>query len=442
MINEYRYESWGRYPKTAQEAILLCRDMQTLPLPDKQDKSALPFGNGRSYGDVCLNNNGALLDCQNLNQIINFDAESGVLLCESGVLLSDILNLVVPKNWFLPVTPGTQFVTVGGAIANDVHGKNHHRAGSFGNHVLCFELLRSNGSRLFCSANENSEWFQATIGGLGLTGVITWAKIQLKRIASPYIDQEVIRYTHLNEFFSLSKESDARFEYTVAWIDCLAKGSKLGRGLFFRGNHAKATSYQLIEPPVNTLRFPIDPPFSLINNSSVWLFNKLYYHKQFISHTQKRVEYQPFFYPLDSIQKWNRIYGRKGLLQYQCVIPHVNAEASISEILRLIADTRCGSFLAVLKVFGKINSPGLLSFPRPGVTLALDFPNQGQATFDLLERLDKLTRNAGGAVYPAKDARMSAESFQSFYPNWKELTPFIDPRFSSSFWRRVTTQQK
>ncbi|NOQ14757.1 MAG: FAD-binding protein [Methyloprofundus sp.] len=440
MSNKNRYESWGRYPKTTQEAVHLYRSDATLTLPDQANKTALPFGNGRSYGDVCLNDHGTLIDCQKLNQIISFDAESGLLLCESGVLLADILKLIVPSNWFLPVTPGTQFVTVGGAIANDVHGKNHHRTGTFGKHVLCFELLRSDGSRICCSAHENPEWFQATIGGLGLTGVISWAKIQLKPIASPYIDQEIIRYANLSEFFSLSQESDTRFEYTVAWVDCLAQGSKLGRGLFFRGNHAKVANTQVIKPPAKHLSFPIDPPFSLINNSSLWLFNTLYYHKQMNARSQKQGHYQPFFYPLDSLQKWNRIYGHKGLLQYQCVIPHMNAEAGISEILKHIAAARCGSFLAVLKVFGEINSPGLLSFPRPGVTLALDFPNQGQATFALLERLDALTRDAGGAVYPAKDARMSAQSFQSYYPHWQQLSPFIDPRFSSSFWRRVTAQ--
>ncbi|HEY7712441.1 MAG TPA: FAD-binding oxidoreductase [Candidatus Entotheonella sp.] len=433
-----RYQSWGRYPRATQEVVAPYWRSEPLPLHGHEGKAVLPFGNGRSYGDVCLNDGGVLLACRGLDRFIHFDPTQGLLRCEAGVLLSEILKLVVPQGWFLPVTPGTQFVTVGGAIANDIHGKNHHRAGTFGCHVRCFELLRSDGTRFLASPIENRDWFGATIGGLGLTGVITWAEIQLKRIANPYIDQDTIRYGNLDDFFSLSRDSDTTFDYTVAWVDCLAKGRDLGRGLFIRGNHAKDAGERPRKTSTVHVTFPVDPPFALVNGLSIKLFNTLYYRKQRKSQVSNKTHYVPFFYPLDAIYAWNRLYGSRGFLQYQCVVPSAHAASAVREILERIAAARTGSFLAVLKVFGDVASPGLLSFPRAGATLALDFPNQGQKTFALLDRLDEVTRAANGAVYPAKDSRMSAASFKTYYPQWQALEPFIDPQFSSSFWRRVT----
>ena len=406
-------------------------------LPIDSEKSMLPFGNGRSYGDCCLNDRGILVDARGLDRFIAFDAQTGTLRCEAGVLLSEVLALTVPRGWFLPVTPGTQFVTVAGALANDVHGKNHHRAGTFGRHVRCFELLRSNGTRLQCSSAENPDWFRATIGGLGLTGLITWVEIQLKAVPGPEIEQEIIRFGRLEEFFQLSRESDLTFEYTVAWIDCAAKGASLGRGLYIRGNPAEGRRPRRANAGAIRVTVPFDPPFALVNGPSLRLFNALYYRKQLRARSHSTVHYSRFFYPLDAIGAWNRIYGSNGMLQYQCVIPHRHAEEAIPEILREVADAGTGSFLAVLKLFGDLPSPGLLSFPRPGATLALDFPNLGKLTFDLLDRLDAITMAAGGALYPAKDARMSADTFRKSFPDWGELKRFIDPRFSSSFWRRV-----
>ena len=433
------YQSWGRFPSAEHDVHCLSARPDDWQLAKLPDRPLLVFGNGRSYGDVCLNDGGVLIDCRALNRIISFDEERGVLHCEAGVLLSDILQRIVPKGWFLPVTPGTKFATIGGAIANDVHGKNQHRSGTFGCHLTCFELLRSDGTRLRCLPTENADYFGATIGGLGLTGVITWAEFTLKKIPSPYITQEVIRFSSLSDFFELSATSDRAFEYTVAWIDCLAKGRSLGRGLFMRGNHAEPEVCPQQTKPRLQFTFPFDPPFALVNNLSLRLFNTLYYYKQLRKHAKSVVHYDPFFYPLDTIRFWNRMYGSRGFLQYQCVVPPDDAPAAIEEILDRIAIAGTGSFLAVLKTFGDRTSPGLLSFPRPGVTLALDFPYQGKTTLDLFERLDEITRAAGGAVYPAKDGRMSANSFRAYYPHWRELVPFIDPRFSSSFWRRVTS---
>jgi FAD/FMN-containing dehydrogenase len=439
-MTDNRYQSWGRYPKVEQQAIKVCWRDDPLPTESVKDKTFLPFGNGRSYGDVCLNDGGMLLDCRQLDRFIRFDPNTGVLRCEGGVLLSDILKLTVSKGWFLPVTPGTQFVTVGGAIANDVHGKNHHKAGTFGSHVLCLELLRSDGVRLVCSPDNNTEFYRATIGGLGLTGVISWAEIQLHHINNPCVAQETIRFKNLGEFFSLARESDQDYEHTVAWIDCLAKGEQLGRGLFIRGNHAESSAGKLIKPSTRRWTFPVDPPIALINGLTLKLFNELYYRKQWSDRVKRLVHYEPFFYPLDAVYGWNRVYGSKGFFQYQCAVPTEQAEFAIRDILERIARAGVGSFLAVLKLFGDRPSPGLLSFPMPGATLALDFPNQGEKTQRLLDQLDEVTREAGGRIYPGKDARMRPEDFQTGYRHWKTMEACIDPHISSTFWRRVTAK--
>lgn len=431
------FESWGRIAFGPQTGVRF--DERTAPLPRAASGApGLPFGNGRSYGDSCLNTGGVLIDCRRLDRFIAFDHETGVLRCEAGVLLADILAVAVPLGWFPPVCPGTQFVTVGGAIANDVHGKNHHRAGAFGCHVRCFELLRSDGARLLCSPDENADLFRATIGGLGLTGLITWAEIQLKPVANAFIDQEVIRFEKLADFFALSAASDQDFEYTVAWVDCLAGGDALGRGLFSRGNHAASIAGAAPKPPRHRLSVPVTPPLPLVNRLSLRAFNELYYRRQRGETAAKQVHYQPFFFPLDAIGNWNRLYGPRGFYQYQCVLPPAQGEAGVAEILAAVAAAGAGSFLAVLKQFGDRPSPGTLSFPRPGVTLALDFANTGDRTRRLLDRLDEIVGRCGGAIYPAKDARMSPDMFARAFPALEEFKAFVDPAFSSSFWRRVT----
>lgn len=429
-------ESWGRYPVTESRVDRLC--WRNDDCFEDTDIHVLPRGNGRSYGDVCLNHRGVLVDTLGLDRFIRFDADSGILCCESGVLLSDILELVVPLGWFLPVTPGTQYITIGGAIANDVHGKNHHQVGTFGNFLRRFELRRSDGNRLICSVEDNADWYRATIGGLGLTGLILWAEIQLRPVTNPYIEMESIRFDNLVDFMELSSSSDQDFEYTVAWIDCQASGESLGRGIFMRGNHSNSSPGKL--PTLSKKRgigIPSVIPDGLLNRATVKLFNSFYYWRHFRRHRYMTTPYMPFFYPLDKINNWNRLYGKSGFLQYQCVVP--KDSDAMQEILKLIGVRGFGSFLAVLKQFGDISSPGMMSFPRPGLTLALDFPNsRGRALFDLLEDLDGIVTSAGGAVYPAKDARMSAESFSSFYPDLGKFKEYVDPKISSSFWRRVT----
>ena len=427
------FASWGNIPRVAQQVFVL--DNRRTSLPATGDKTLLAYGKGRSYGDVCLNDGNIILPTHFLDKYISFDHEAGVVRCEAGICLQDLLTFIIPHGYFIPVTPGTKYVTVGGMIANDVHGKNHHRAGTIGKHVLQFELLRSNGDRLICSPTQNSNYYSATIGGLGLTGLITWAEIQLKPIESAYIQEETIPFSSLAEFMNLTTDSDAHWEYTVAWIDSLARRPNAGRGVFFRGKHADTTTDMHSVVTKKPLQVPLNMPSWVLNSLFLKAFNRLYYSLNKKDH--KLVSYDKFFYPLDGIGSWNRIYGKRGFYQYQCVVPKEDAEDIISELLAICSKSNAGSFLSVLKKFGAVPSPGMLSFPREGYTLALDFPNNGSKTTRMLDMLDDIVRRVGGAVYPAKDARMSAESFKQYYPMWQEYAEYIDSGFSSSFWRRV-----
>jgi FAD/FMN-containing dehydrogenase len=443
MVSENNHpRSWGRYPKVTSSQVVPVYWRDEMPNLASFDTSVLPYGYGRSYGDSCLNDGGVSVDVSHLTRFISFDEEQGLLKCEAGVSLADILEVMVPRGWFVPVSPGTKFVSVGGAIANDVHGKNHHSAGTFGRHVTQFELLRSTGERLICSPEQNSELFRATIGGLGLTGVIIWAEFRMKRIVNPYIDMESIRFDSLDEFFELSAQSDNNYEYTVSWVDLLIGGPGLCRGKFMRGNSSKdpALANKPLKKRKLPLVVPIDFPSFVLNSFTVKAFNEAYYRVQKEKHVQKVVSYEPFFYPLDSVHEWNRIYGKRGFFQYQFVVPFEHGSDAMRKIMGRIHDAGEGSFLTVLKQFGDLKSPGMLSFPRPGITLALDFSNHGEKTQKFLRELDYIVEDNGGVIYPAKDARMSAESFKKYYPQWQEFEKYIDPKFSSSFWRRVTRE--
>lgn len=427
--------SWGNVLRAEHQVLDLGTRFDLIP-PTDPPGSVLAYGNGRSYGDSCLNIGAALVRTRSLDRFMGFDPSTGILRCEAGVLLDEIIRLAVPSGWFVPVTPGTRFVTVGGAIANDVHGKNHHAFGTFIRHVRCFELLRSDGRRLLCSPAENSDWFAATAGGLGLTGVITWAEIQLRRIAGTAMDVETIRFGNLEEFMALCAESDREFEYTVSWVDCLGRGRNLGRGLFQRANHAP-DGEKIREKRSSSLSVPFTPPFSLVNPASLRVFNSLYYRIPVSARRRARTSFAPFFFPLDGILHWNRLYGPRGLYQYQCVVPTEAGLQATGALLEAIARSGLGSFLAVLKMFGSLTSPGMLSFPREGITLALDFPNRGERLEKLFIELDAIVADAGGRLYPAKDGRMPGALFRSGYPRWQEFARHIDPRCSSSFWRRV-----
>jgi FAD/FMN-containing dehydrogenase len=432
------YPSWNHNPPVRSQAVHrpAWRDE---PLPATGGTPLLPRGLGRSYGDCCLNDGGILIDTRSLDHFIELDASAGRLRCEAGVSLAAVLEQIVPRGLFLPVSPGTKYVTVGGAIANDIHGKNHHRAGTFGRHVLRFELLRSTGARVVCEpTGDHADLFRATIGGLGLTGLVTWAEFRLERVPGPWIARETIAFDRLDDYFEIAEASDREFPYTVAWIDCMARGRELGRGVLFRGDFARApgrNDHPLPRGP--RIGVPFDAPEALLNRFVISTFNRGYYRLASRRSRRELVPYERFFYPLDGIAHWYRLYGKRGFFQFQCVVPHAGSRDAVRELLRETASASQGSFLAVLKLFGDLESPGILSFPRAGVTLALDLPNRGTRTLALLDRLDAVVRSARGRAYPAKDARMSRETFQAYYPRWRELEALVDPAFSSSFWRRV-----
>ena len=428
-------QGWGRFPRSQSEVIPLSWLDQDIPF-DRVPTSFLAHGMGRSYGDSCLNDGNTLLSTAGLDRLIRFDALQGILTAESGVTFDAILRFAIPRGWFVPVTPGTRFITLGGAIANDVHGKNHHCAGTFGQHVLRFQLRRSDGTRMVCSRSENADWFRATIGGLGLTGLIEWAEFKLRRIRTSWVDTETIRYGGLDEFRTLSAESEASHEYVVAWVDSLAR-SGIGRGLFMRGNHnADSDRYGLELPQDSRLAVPAELPFKAVNRLTLKLFNTAFYRARLSRRSERTVRFEKYFYPLDSIGSWNKLYGRGGLIQWQALVP-LEAGDIVRDLLAAAGASGSGSFLTVMKIMGEAPPAGLLSFSGRGITLALDFPYDA-SLLETLDRLDDMVAEAGGRLYPAKDARMSGANFRRYYPNWTELLPYVDPRFSSSFWRRVS----
>ncbi len=430
--------SWGLYPQYPQQVHSIpWRDqlLRSMTLLQNKHQTFLPFGLGRSYGDSCLAQSGQVMQLSNMDRFISADWSQGILRAEAGVTLAQILSVAIPNGWFLPVTPGTRFVTLAGAIANDVHGKNHHRAGTFGRFIRSLELWRSDGSVSQLSATQQPELFSATIGGLGLTGIISRAEIQLQRITGADLQVRTERFMHLHDFFTLSAIAEREHEFCVAWIDCTAKDNELGRGVMYSADFLPQSSLKMA--PAGQMQLPFTPPVSLVNSLSLKIFNELYWKKTPAIPQSAVQSYQQFFYPLDGILHWNRLYGRKGFQQYQAVIPQHCATDAIRDMLVLIAGSGAGSALAVLKRCGDIVSPGVLSFPMAGTTLALDFPQQ-DATDILFHQLDAVVRAAGGRLYPAKDAHMSADDFQQGYPHWHIIEKWRDPALMSRFWQRVT----
>lgn len=390
---------------------------------------------GRSYGDVALNSGGTLISTRALDRFVAFDRESGILQAEAGVTLEEVIRIALPHGWFLPTTPGTKHISLGGAVANDVHGKNHHRAGTFGCWLHGLELARSDGSLQTCGPHVNEEMFRATVGGLGMTGLITRVRLQLVRVPGAFLDSEDIAFSGLDEFFELTAQSDAGdWEHTVAWMDCVS--ARAGRGIFSRANWS-----QTAERPLRLGGFrpsmPVDAPSFLLNRLSVSAFNEFYYRVKAMRARRARIHFNACFYPLDGILDWNRLYGRAGFYQYQCVLPRAVQQEALRALLREIGASGQPSFLAVVKGFGDRRSPGLLSFPFPGTHIALDFPNRGTGTRGLFERLDAIVAAAGGRLYPAKDGRMTPALFRSGYPQWTRVSELKDLQVQSDFWRRV-----
>jgi len=422
--------SWGRLGAEPHDVVdLTDRDKIARAIAGRP---GIAHGLGRSYGDASLNPGGVLWRTAALDRFISFDPATGRLVCEPGVVLRDIQRLMVPRGWSLPVVPGTQLVTVGGAIANDVHGKNHHVVGTFGEHVCRLRLVRSDGETVDCGPDGNPDLFAATVGGLGLTGLIAEAELQLRPTSGPWLEAETVAFAGLADFFALSDESEAAWEHTVSWIDCTS-GSAV-RGLFMRARPSPGSTGRPWRE--RSRRIPITPPVSMVNRLSLRPFNAAYYALGRRKTGVQVVHYEPFLFPLDSVLDWNRLYGPKGFFQYQSVVPRAAAPEATRDMLDAIARSGEGSFLAVLKTFGDRKPAGLLSFPREGVTLALDFRNS-RAALALFDRLDEIVRAAGGRLYPAKDARMPRALYEATYPNLAAFAAHRDPGMSSGLSRRL-----
>ena len=432
---------WGRYPVQSCELERPERYADLRPTTD----TLIARGQGRSYGDASLNENGRVLLTERIDRMLELDVKKGILKAEAGATLADILPVIVKQGWFLPVTPGTKFVSLGGCVAADVHGKNHHHDGSFGAHVLSIILLLADGNYKTCSATENSDIFWATVGGMGLTGIIAEVTLKLISISTSKMIVQHHAADNLKQLFQILQDPALDDQYSVAWIDCLASGSQLGRGIAMFGHHASNSEYASATPLANkakrSLTLPFNFPSWVLNPLSISLFNKLYYKMQAKKKARFLTDYDSYFYPLDSLGHWNRMYGKRGFVQYQCVIPDATAFEGMTALLKELSGSRRSSFLAVLKRFGE-QGKGTLSFPMLGYTLALDLPIRDKGLFSLLDKLDHIVLQHGGRIYLAKDARLSAESFQIMYPRyaeWLNIKSAIDPknRFSSSLSRRL-----
>ncbi len=435
---------WGRYPVQECE-VWRPERYRRLLLPNG---GMIVRGQGRSYGDAALNENGNVVLSERINRFIEFNPDTGLLRAEPGVTLEEIISVCLPHGWFLPVTPGTKFVSLGGCIAADVHGKNHFRDRSFAAAVQAFELLTADGAHLPCTRDNNSELFYATLGGMGLTGIIGEVTMQLRRVDSAWMQVRQRKSPDLERVFADLAEGEADDEYRVAWIDCLARGRRLGRSVTMTARHARADELPaarharpLEVAPRRARTFPFDLPSWFLNSVSIGAFNRYYYAREGMRGGPFFSDYDRYFYPLDAIAHWNRMYGKRGFVQYQCVLPLDGAFEGMRDILERLSRSRRPSFLAVLKRLGE-ESGGLLSFPMPGYTLALDLPLRGRKLLPLLDELDRIVIERGGRVYLAKDARLSRDAFRAMYPRldeWLAVKKHIDPdnRFTSSLARRL-----
>jgi FAD/FMN-containing dehydrogenase len=430
--------SWTRIPEAppaAREAL----PERLLALPSRAEGlSAIVRGANRSYGKTALNPGGALWEGAGRDRFCAFDREAGVIEVQAGATLAEILRVALPAGWFLPVLPGTSLATVGGAIANDVHGKNHHAQGSFGACVEAVEMLRSDRDGPFwASASEEPGLFSATLGGWGLTGAIATARLRLRPVSGSQMVVTSRRFGSLDEFFGLEAERlAAGDEHVVAWVDCMASGASLGRGLMLSGRHAEGGPPAALKARARTkLAVPAWTPGGLLSAPALRAFNALYWRQPL--REQAREDALRWLFPLDAIAAWNRGYGPRGFYQWQGRFPLAVARDALAESLTQIARSGQGSFLAVLKSFGPKKTPAALTFAEEGTTLALDFPNRGIETLGLLARLDRVAFEAGGALYPAKDWRMGPEAFERSFPGWREWAKWRDPAFSSAFSRQT-----
>ena len=412
MTNLTKIYGWGRYPK--QDAYLHTPTSCTLlEIIATQQSSVLARGMGRSYGDSANALN--VLQTAYINHFIEFDKVTGKLTAEAGITLREILEVIVLSGWFLPVTPGTSYVTLGGAIASDVHGKNHHIAGTFGQYVKSLSILLGTGDVLTISPQHHADLFHATCGGMGLTGIIMSATIQLLPIRSSLISQKTIKADCI-EAACEAFESNSEVTYSVAWIDCLSKGKSLGRSVIMLGEHAEQGGLEIdIRQKVYV---PFSVPSVLLNSLTMKAFNKVYWYKS-KHNVSQTVKLMSYFYPLDAVGEWNRLYGKKGFLQFQCVLPKIDGVANLRRLLTETSNNGEGSFLAVLKQFGAANE-NLLSFPIEGYTLTLDF-KASETAIKTVKKLEDMVVHMGGRLYLTKDAVMRESTFKTTYPNWEKF---------------------
>lgn len=429
--------SWGRVARAPQRvAAPRFRDELPSLVAQRPGGTVLAVGCRRSYGDSALNAAGGLIAMTGLDRFIALDPAAGILRAEAGLTLDAIVRRVLPLGYFVPVMPGTGFVTLGGAIANDVHGKNHHRAGTFGRHVTRLGLLRSDGTRMEIGPDRNGDLFAATVGGLGLTGVIEWAEIRLWSVPGDGLDVETVPFGTLAEFWPLAEASVASHENTVAWIDASAREGRSGRGIFFRADWRSGQDSSAAGEG-REFDIPFGAPSWLLNRVTADWFNRAYHAAQKRRAGARRETWRAFFNPLDNVGHWNRLYGPRGFWQYQCAVPAAAMADAVAALLREVVRDGQGSFLAVLKTFGDVASPGLLSFPMAGATLTLDFPNRGEDSLRLFDRFDAIVREAGGRLYAAKDGRAPKAMWAAGYPELARFAEHVDPAFASDFWRRV-----
>jgi FAD/FMN-containing dehydrogenase len=431
---EKRLSGWGRYPSGTTE---VCRPERLSDLREclSEGASLVARGLGRSYGDAAFNSAGYTILTERLNRFVAFDAESGVLDCEAGVTVDEILSVLVPRGFFLPVVPGTKYVTMGGALACDVHGKNHHKDGSLSRHVTDFRLLTPSGELVLCSREKHADLF--------LTGIVTDLRIKLIPLESSYVSVDYDRAENIDKAIELFHESDENYKYSVAWLDGIVGGRSLGRSVLMRGNPAAAgPATDLSRHSSSSFSLPDVFPGFLLNRLSVSAFNTVYYRKHPRKARDVLTHYESFFFPLDRLSNWNRLYGKKGFLQYQFAVPYEGGREALIEVLELFTKSRYGMFLAVLKRFGPGEASSALSFPMPGYTLAADLPCRDAGVFDFLNEVDRVVSAAGGRIYLGKDARLAAGAVREMYKGldaWLELKARVDPdrRLTSDLARRL-----
>ncbi len=442
-IEEIELSGFGKYPKTHSR---VSRPANLREIKDCLSAGAVtPRGLGRSYGDAAISNSGIVAESLLMNKFLSFDESSGILYCEAGVSYKDLLDTFTIRGWFPYVTPGTKYVTIGGAIASDVHGKNHHKEGSFSNFLISMRILVSSGEVIECSRENNADLFWATIGGMGLTGFILDAKFKLRKIDSPYMTNRVLKLRNLTQLFEKVEEFDEDYIYSVAWMDIVASGSKYGRNILMLGNHAGneelnsrlqvKSKEKYVEKKISV---PFEIPFTTLNKVSISLFNSAFYMK---ARTKEDFQhYDKYFYPLDFILNWNHIYSKSGLIQYQLNIPEDRGQEAVDKVLKKVVEFGGGSFLAVLKKMG--DQDGILSFPFKGYTLSMDFPVK-KGVIKMCRQLDEIVLDYGGRTYLTKDSILDEATFKKMYSGlwekWMEIKHKYDPenKFSSSLARRI-----